>query len=464
MLRLFHLAAPLLCAALPVGAESIAVTSNADAGIGTLRAALVTAARRNTATVIVIDVQNDIQIDETLIYDGTAPLSIIGSDHLVRTDQNVTLLAITNGANLQIAGLSFAGPGGFDINTRDRDAAGKGLFVAVPVTRTGTVSLTLDRVKVFDVAGHGIHISDCDLADACGGGGGGGGGGSDAGISVNLRDVTVRDVGNGHFDADGLRVDERGVGSITALIWSSQFVGVGADGVELDEGQVGSVVVQVGHTRFEDNGVYCHPEVLRAYLPDPDEGDFKVGARAVADIPGPITGSPDDACFEREVDLYDDGSVEAYEFSIDVDDGFDVDEAGPGGIDATLVDVVVTGNLDEGLDFDEEDAGDIHLSVSGGDYSRNSDDGIKLSEEDAGDIKGAVIFVLASDNGGKGLVFEEEDGGDLEIGALNVSASGNDDGDETGMEAVQEDSGSGFVTFVGPALADGMDVKGVELR
>ena len=28
--------------------------------------------------------------------------------------------------------------------------------------------------------------------------------------------------------------------------------------------------------------------------------------------------------FEREVDLYDDGSVEEYEFAIDVDDGFDI--------------------------------------------------------------------------------------------------------------------------------------------
>jgi hypothetical protein len=65
-------------------------------------------------------------------------------------------------------------------------------------------------------------------------------------------------------------------------------------------------------------------------------------------IPGPVTGSPDDGCFERAVDTYDDGSVEEYEFAIDVDDGFDIDEAGPGSMFVTVTGSVMDGNLDEG--------------------------------------------------------------------------------------------------------------------
>ena len=60
-----------------------------------------------------------------------------------------------------------------------------------------------------------------------GGGGGGAGGGSNASILVEFDDVTIDDVGYGKFDADGLRVEERGPGSINASITGSTFRGVG---------------------------------------------------------------------------------------------------------------------------------------------------------------------------------------------------------------------------------------------
>ena len=462
MVRTSFLPALLMCTALPAAAETLVVTSGADAGAGSLREALALAAN-DASSVIAIDVQGNIEISETLIYKGTAPLSIVASDQTVRSDRNITLLAIPNGADLSIVGLSFAGPGGFDANTRDVDAAGKGIFVDVPSAQTGTVKLVLERVRVSGVAGHGIHVSDCDLADACGGGGGGAGGGSEASISVVLRDVTVSDVGNGSFDTDGLRVDERGSGDIIANIWSSRFEGIGADGVELDEGQDGNVIVQTTNTVFEANGIYCHPDIFEPFVPSPDEAEFDQGVRALADIPA-ITDSPDDACIEREVDLHDDGSVEWVEYSIDVDDGFDVDEAGPGGIKATLVNVAIFANLDEGLDFDEEDAGDIRLNVVGGIYSQNTDDGIKMSEEGEGGIVASVVGTSAKDNGGKGMVFEEEDGGDVAVQAVDVVTIGNDDSDDTGLEVVQDDAGTGVLIIDGRKPADGFYAEGVEIR
>ena len=447
----------LLLGATPVVADTLVVASNAGSGEGSLRAALETAAARDAATVIVLEASGDIQISDTLVYAGTAPLSIVGASQKVVTDRNVTLLTVTNGADLHLRDLTFEGPGGFDITTRDADAAGKGVFISVPTSQTGTVTLSMDDVLVTGVAGHGIHISDCDLVDDCGGG-------SQASIAVDLKDVTVSDVGNGSFDADGLRVDERGPGDITARIWNSRFVGVGADGVELDEGQAGSVIANVVDSVFDANGIYCDPTVLASFVPDPNEVEFEEGARAVADIPGNVTGAPDNACIEREVDLYDDGSVEAYEFSIDLDDGFDVDEAGPGGIDATLINVTVTGNLDEGLDFDEEDAGSIVLRLDDSILKGNSDDGVKVSEEDDGDVLAALSGVFALSNGGKGIVFEEEDDGDAMIAVLFSTTRNNDDGDDTGIEVDEDDAGEASLILHNSTIADGVDADGIELR
>ena len=122
-------------------------------------------------------------------------------------------------------------------------------------------------------------------------------------------------------------------------------------------------------------------------------------------IPSPITGSPDDSCFEREVDLYNDGSVEAYEFAIDVDDGFDADEAGNGSIHMVLSETEISRNLDEGLDFDEAGAGD--LTVIGLTGTGNADDLVKMSEEDDGHVLALMSDAVLTDNGGVAIVLED---------------------------------------------------------
>ena len=440
----------------------ILVTSSADAGDGSLRAALATAAASDTPSHILIVSEGPIAIDTGLIYAGTAPLTVIGNGSTIQSAGNATLLTASQGADMTLSGLTLKGPGGYSIDARgDLDgAAGKGIFVDVREDQTGMVSLTLSDVTVEDVAGHGIHISDCSLADDCGGGGGGAGQGSTASISVDLSGVVVRGVGQGRFDADGLRVDERGAGGIYMNAEDVLFTGVGADGVELDEGQTGDIVVTVKNAEFLVNGDYCDPARLGSFMPAEPEGEFDEGAMAEASIPGPITNSPDDRCFEREVDLYDDGTVEEYEFAIDVDDGFDIDEAGPGSIRAIVEDSVITANFDEGLDFDEEDGGNIELTLINVTADGNTDDGVKNSEEGAGDAIGVLVNVVTSNNGGVGVVFEEEDGGDTHVSTLGGGSSGNDDG-ETGFEIVQDDEGAGSFVVLGTQVADGTEIEGV---
>lgn len=442
----------------------ILVTNTNDSGAGSLRAAVEQANAHNGGQIAVVAV-GDIEIGDSLAYSGTGPLTILGNGQTIMTKQNVTLFAATQGADLTISNLSFEGPGGFDIENRgDLDGdAGKGIFVDVRDDQMGVVSLTLDKVTVSGVANHGVHVSDCSLADDCGGGSGGAGEGSLASIAVHLTDVTIEDAAYGKFDADGLRVDERSEGDIRFTAIRSTFARVGADGVELDEGQSGDVIARIADSMFVDNGGYCDPAIVGAFMPEVEEAEFEEGSVQEAAIPGAVSGTPDNTCIERAVDFYDDGSVEAYEFAIDLDDGIDIDEAGDGSLYSVMINTLIAGNLDEGVDYDEEGNGDIVAHYVNSRARNNTDDGFKHSEEDAGSVGGLMIDSSARYNGGKGVVFEEEGEGDLSVTASGLKTGNNDDSDGTGLELVQEDEGAGEATVTASELPDGTDLDGVEL-
>jgi len=442
----------------------IVVTNAQDAGDGSLRAAISQAAGTNAPSQIVIATDDDIVISESLVYEGEAPLEIIGNGQRVRTHENTHLFVSANGGSVAIGDLDFEGPGQFSILNRgdnNGETAGKGIFIDVRDDQTGVVELSLHDVSVKGVANHGVHVSDCTLADACGAGAGGGGEGSPASIRVRLHDVTVDGVGNGKFDADGLRVDERGEGDILVTAMNSVFTRVGADGLELDEGQSGSIHSTMIGTQFVDNGAYCDPAMLESYMPARPEGEFDDGEVRGADIPGDVTGTPDDSCFEREVSLYDSGYVEEYEIGIDVDDGIDYDEADAGDLNLTMIRSTISGNYDEGVDMDEAGAGGGNLHYINTLAYGNADDGFKMSEEDAGNVHGSMLGAVSRDNGGKGAVFEEEGPGDVRVTVTDSHTVNNDDSDDTGLEVVQEDAGSGELLIESSRIEDGIDAEGV---
>lgn len=443
----------------------ILVTNGNDTGPGSLRAGLQTAAQDRGPGLILVTTEDDIQIASTLSYDGRAPLTVHGNGQTVRTEANVTLLAITEGADLTVTDLNFSGPGGFSIDKRGdlEGAGGKGIFVDVRDDQTGVVHLVLENVAVEDVAYHGVHVSDCDLADACGGGSGGGGDGAPASIAVRLANVEIRHVGYGSFDGDGIRVDERGNGGIRFDARDSLFREVGADGVELDEGDAGHVVAAVFGTRFVDNGGYCDPSLLKAFLPNEPKGKFADGEKAETDIPGPVSGSPDDRCIEREVSLYDSGFVEEYEVSIDLDDGIDIDEAGDGDLRVAITDSEIRGNLDEGVDLDEEDDGTAAVAFVRSNAVNNTDDGFRTSESGPGDLFGLLYSVTAKRNGGNGARFDEADEGTVAVEVNQTETENNDDGDATGLRVTQGGSGSGNLTVRGSKLKDGIDARNVDV-
>jgi hypothetical protein len=325
------------------------------------------------------------------------------------------------------------------------------------------VHLVLQDVSVSGVAYHGVHVSDCDLADECGSGSGGGGDGAPASVVVDLGSVDIRDVGIGAFDADGIRVDERGDGDLHFNAYRSTFSDIGADGVELDEGDAGDVVALVSDSRFLDNGGYCDPGVLGPLLPAEAEGEFGDGEKREADLPAKVTGSADDRCFEHEVLIYDTGFIESYQIGIDLDDGIDIDEAGEGDLRLVMTDSEVRGNLDEGVDLDEEDAGNAVVSYVRTTVRHNTDDGIRTSESGAGDLTGLVYAVTARNNGGNGIRLDHSGDGDLSVSVFKTRTSNNDDGDDTGVRVRQDGSGTGTLTITESNLKDGIDARNVDV-
>ncbi|QFU76823.1 hypothetical protein EY643_14845 [Halioglobus maricola] len=374
----------LMAVASTAHAAPFRVTSNADSGAGSLRAALASGATHIT----IPDTVGDISISDTLVYEHTDALTIVGNGQTISGGgAGNTLLLISQGADLSVSGLNFDDmrEGGWQI----MQGGGNGILVDVPITREGMVSVSLANVSVSHTGDHGVHVFDCDLAD-CGAGGGGGGNGSPASVSVTLSGVNIDSVGTGQFDADGVRVDERGEGSIYFQAQNSSFVNVGADGIELDEGDEGDVQIAAQWLTLRGNGHYC---------------------AVIEDLENP----EDPTCVED-----DDG-----ELVLDLDDGFDIDEAGPGSIVGQIGNSTLSFNLDEGLDLDEEGPGGFDISVQRVRAFGNYDEGVKMSEADEGDLVAYLRRVVIVDSNDDGAQIEEEGAGSLDVTILGSLSAEN---------------------------------------
>ena len=425
----------------------------------------------NGDTEIKIIPSRNIKIDETLIYASTDPLTIFGNNSKITTNEGIDILEITHGADLTVKDLKIIGPGGYSI---ENQGEGIGILLNVPGD-TGntkdTVMLDLDNVTVMGNAEFGVLVQDC-TADPCGSGGGGAGDGSDAGVHVNFHNVKIINNGNGAFDGDGARVNEREMGDIKFTATHTVFINNGADGLELDEGDEGDIYSHISYTKFNRNGNYCDPSLIT--LPDPDEAEDlpQCGAGAVflEDLLAFKTNALDPMCVEIESKSHDmlcEGktTVEEYETGIDLDDGVDFDEAGKGGIISKVSHSEIKNNKDEGADFDEEDDGGVKADFYYVNASLNSDDGIKVSEEGAdtsdmsGTVTGELIAVTVNSNGGKAIVYEEAGAGDLTVDIFNSMTNGKNDDGDTGVEVVEENDGECNITVSDSMIKEATPVE-----
>lgn len=345
--------------------STVVVTSEADAGPGTFRAAVDRANADSSVASIRFSPRVDtVRLNNTVAFTGTQDLAIDGSRASVEAapgrQGQFDLFVASGGGDLTLSRIAFRG--GSD-----------GVVVAVPAAATGTVDVTLRDAAVTDNAEFGLHVDDLNASAA----------------SVDLEVIRSAILRNGATlsDKDGIRVDERGAGGITATIRDSRLDANGAEGVELDEGGAGSVRLSVRASTFNNNGFF-----------DPD----------------------------------------------DFDDGIDVDEADAGNVNVSIRDAEVNGNFDEGVDLNEEGDGSLFLRAEDLEANRNTDEGVALEEADAGGIFADLEDVRLSGNGADGFQAEEGGAGDL-FTRIADSVITNNAG--FGVKVVQETPGRGLLVL-----------------
>lgn len=120
----------------------------------------------------------------------------------------------------------------------------------------------------------------------------------------------------------------------------------------------------------------------------------------------------------------------------DLDDGFDIDEAGAGDLTAEITRTTVDGNRDEDLDFDEEDDGSIAVAVERTEAAGNGDEACKASEEGEGSHTAALQRVTFTGSGNDAVEVEKADGGDVVVSVERATVTGTDG---SGIKAVDAD-------------------------
>ena len=372
-----------------------------------LRAALVAAADAREPVTVRLAPRTRIALTSPISVAPPVPVTVLGEGSVIDASGiaapadgdeagGPATLAFTTASAVLIRGLTVTG------------SSGRAIAVTLPEDARGEVVVTLEEVTITGAGGHGVHIDDNAAP------GDDGAAGSPASLRLVLRNCRIEGAGTGGSDRDGLRVDERGEGSVAVELSRVTIAGSGGDGIEIDEAGPGGVRVVADGLTLEDNG-FADPEDLEDGL-DVDEAD--AGDIAVTLQRTRVVGSRDE--------------------------GIDLDEAGRGDIRLTLVDTVVTGTRDEGVKLDEEDEGDIGLALARVLVADGKDDGVAVTEKGAGRITGRLADVRITDTLGLGLLLHQQDGGpEGRVEAGGLALSGNAKGDEPKLEGVVLGAGAG---------------------
>ena len=387
------------------------VTSPADAGVGSLRAAVEAANIDPAVTRIRITAAlGPVALESPLVYSGAQPLTIDGNG------------VVLDGSGLPAAAphldAAFVSNGGGDLTIRElgvESSTGVGILVDVPAGRGETIVIELDRVTVTGSRLHGVLVNDqvdyfaepFTRAD----------GGSDASLLVRLSASTITGNGFAGLDYDGVRVNEGGAGSLDFRVTQSLVQGNGADGIELDERSAGDAIFSVEHTRILENGFFS---------------------------------------------------------SEDWDDGIDVDELGTGHLIGSFVQAVASGNAEQGVDLNENNEGDLRVTMTGVTAEDNSEEGVEFEEDDdfedfpdeswGGDLDAVLVAVTTNRNGANdgdaGLKVREKFAGNL---TARITRAYSADNAIAGIE-VREGQGGSMDAEVVNATALRNDGAGLRLR
>lgn len=399
------LAAALAASAPAAVARTVAVTSEADGGDGSLRAA-VEAANRD-AGVDRIAVRAGVRVialTRPITYTGSQALVLDGGDATVTEAGADDLFVASGGGDLTFRDLRFA------------NARRSGIVVNVPAGDTPRrQSVTLRGVHLDGNGHYGLHLDDQA---------GGDGRGADSAASLQLTvvdSVVTRnnnpDIDMQAADKDGIRVDEGGPGHVAATILNSTLDRNAAEGIEIDEKGPGDVVLNATSSTFSNNG--DQPQA-------PD--DLEDGLDVDESGPGDIRLSLIDSAINANRD-----------------EGLDIDGADAGDIAVTAINLDAARNRDDNVKLTllqnaAERPGAIHASFAA----------TTAVESPEGDGLLAEVFDNADD---------ETPAGTAVVRLVGTLAVDNDSDD------VQLEAASGSLTIQGGQigkldLADGIDRTG----
>ncbi len=380
------------------------VTTGADAGPGSLRAAIAAAELDPSVTrVRIAPGVGTIALSSPIFYSGPQALAIQGGG------AELDAGGIGSG---ELAAVLVDGASGFSISDLTiSNSSGTALTVKVPAAATGSFTVELERFTARNSGLHGVLINDqaeyfndpeSTSPD-----------GSAAGLVVRVTASRFEDNGFADADQDGLRVNEGGPGTLDFIVQGTTFTGNGADGLELDERAAGDVTYTVQQTDFLGNGTKVN---------DP----------------------------------------------IDFDDGFDVDESGDGSQIGRFMQVKANDNAEEGLDLNENDAGDLRVEMTQVEASGNAEEGVDLEEDDdfigggdlITDLRNVVTLRNGSVTGDAGLKLRERGDGSILSRIVDPTASSNL---IDGIQLREQDAGVVDAEIVG-ATASANAGNGVRLR
>lgn len=315
---------------------------------------------------------------------------------------------------------AFMVTGGGHLRVSDllvRNAPAEGIHVEVPDNATGTIQLVFSGVEIAGNGGHGLLVNDQDDPDDVDSEGG-----SAASLAVTIIDSRFHDNGYTVSDRDGIRINEGGDGQIDFTIRHSRADDNAADGIELDERGQGNVSIDVFRTRITRNGVFDPLDL--------DDG-FDIDEAGAGSILGQVVSSSANQNYEE---------------------GLDFNENGPGDLRVDLRDVEANGNREEGIDYEEDDdvAGGGHLVAvmervtTIGNGADGGDGGLKIREKGEGDLDVTLTRIVALQNQMAGVHVRETEAGDARVRITKAVSNGNTNtsGPGHGIEIREGSSGS----------------------
>lgn len=410
-------AAALLIAA-PVAASAgrpVLVTSSANAGAGSFRAAIDRANGDPSISLVVFTGRSKtVALQSTVVYSGAQALTIEAAGVVLdgAAIASGPALLTTGGGDVTVLGLTV------------RRAPAEGIAIEVPPTATGTLRVNLAGVTILDNQGHGVLVND-QVDPSTTDGVPPNPAGSPASIAVAL--LNTRFAGNGYSvsDRDGLRVNEGGDGDLTFVGRLVSAEGNAADGIELDERGPGDVRLDLWGARIDGNGIFDPSDL--------DDG-FDVDESGTGSIVGTVA-------FATANDNYE--------------EGLDFNENDAGDLRVDLAYVEASGNAEEGIDYEEDDdfagGGDLVTTMVGVRADRNTtsggDGGVKIREKGAGDLQARLSGVTASTNAGAGISVREDAAGHLTADLTRTSTVAN------GSHGVDLDENRATTTDVGNLTA-----------